>query len=76
MLHVAVDGRSTAQQVSRQLPMAVSGLGPSSGHVRWGDQSGTKAGFLTVLCFRMQIIIPPNAPRSLIILPSKKLQSQ
>jgi hypothetical protein len=58
-------GRAIAQAVSRRLPTSAARL---RAQVRscgiCGGQSGTEAGFLRVLRFPLQILIPPAAPHS------------
>jgi hypothetical protein len=59
------NGRAIAQVVSRRLPTAAALV---RAHVRscgiCGGESGTAAGFLRVLRFPLQILIPPTAPHS------------
>jgi hypothetical protein len=61
-------GRAIAQAVSRRLPTAVT---RARAQVRscgiCGGQSGPWAGFIRVLMFPLQILIPPTAPLIIII---------
>jgi hypothetical protein len=67
-LLVLIEGRATAQAVSRRLPTAAVRV---QFQVRscgiCGGQSGTGAGFLRVLRFPLPILIPPTAPHSPIV---------
>jgi hypothetical protein len=62
-------GRTRAQVVSRQLPIAAARV---RAQVRpcgiCGGQSDTGAGLLRVLQFPISILIPPTAPHSLSII--------